>query len=102
MHDYGTIIVYLKYKMLGPVGWLDEEEREDMKEFCTDVGYKALAKRAESKGWTDERRRESALGFSDAQRILVFPYNVPKTSLTLLWEKSRDSFEWEPLFPGYD
>lgn len=87
---------------LGPVGWLDEEEREDMKEFCTDVGYKALAKRAESKGWTDERRRESALGFSDAQRILVFPYNVPKTSLTLLWEKSRDSFEWEPLFPGYD
>ncbi len=73
-----------------------------MKEVCAEVGYQVLGKRAESKQWTMERRRESALGFSDAQRLLVFPYNVPKTSLTLLWEKSRDSFLWKPLFPGYD
>lgn len=90
------------FEPLGPVGWLNDEEREDMKEFCAEVGYQVLAKRAESKQWTVERRRESALGFSDAQRLLVFPYNVPKTSLTLLWETSRDSFLWEPLFPGYD
>lgn len=90
------------FEPLGPVGWLNEEEREDMKQFCAEVGYQTLAKRAQSKNWTDERRRESALGFSDAQRLLVFPYNVPKTTLTLLWEGSRDSYLWEPLFPGYD
>lgn len=90
------------FEPLGPVGWLNEEEREDMKEFCAEVGYEILAKRAKSKEWKEDRRVESALGFSDAQRLLVFPYNVPKTSLTLLWEQSRDSFLWEPLFPGYD
>ncbi len=90
------------FEPLGPVGWLNEEEREDMKAFCADIGYQVLAKRAESKSWKEDRRRESALGFSDAQRLLVFPYNVPKTSLTMLWEKSGDSFVWEPLFPGYD
>ena len=90
------------FEPLGPVGWLNEEEREDMKVFCADVGYQVLAKRAKSKLWDEDRRRQSALGFSDAQRLLVFPYNVPKTSLTLLWERSSDSFRWEPLFPGYD
>lgn len=90
------------FEPLGPVGWLNEEERDDMKAFCADVGYHILAKRAESKKWTDQRRQESALGFSDVQRLLVFPYNVPKTSLTLLWERAHGSFSWEPLFPGYD
>lgn len=101
---YGVLepVTSKAFEPLGPVGWLNEEEREDMKAFCEDVGYQLLAKRSEAKQWSDERRRESALGFSDAQRLLVFPYNVPKTSLTLLWEKSRESFPWEPLFPGYD
>ncbi|MDN7902149.1 hypothetical protein QZM82_38810 [Burkholderia cepacia] len=87
---------------LGPVGWLNEEERDEMKAFCEDVGYRILEGRAKAKGWTDKRRRESALGFSDRQRLLVFPYNVPKTTLTLLWERSSGDFHWNPLFPGFD
>lgn len=73
-----------------------------MKSFCEEVGYKILKRRATDKNWTDERRKESALGFSDMQRLLVFPYNVPKTTLTLLWERSSEDFGWRPLFPGFD
>ncbi|WP_176042946.1 phosphoribosyltransferase-like protein [Burkholderia stabilis] len=87
---------------LGPVGWLNEEERDEMKVFCEDVGYRILERRSTAKGWTDQRRRESALGFSDRQRLLVFPYNVPKSTLTLLWERSSGDFHWNPLFPGFD
>ncbi|WP_438820146.1 phosphoribosyltransferase-like protein [Burkholderia lata] len=87
---------------LGPVGWLNEEERDEMKAFCEDVGYRILERRSTAKGWTDQRRRESALGFSDRQRLLVFPYNVPKSTLTLLWERSSGDFHWNPLFPGFD
>lgn len=90
------------FEPLGPVGWANEAERDDMKSFCEEVGYKILKRRATDKTWTDERRKESALGFSDMQRLLVFPYNVPKTTLTLLWERSSEDFKWRPLFPGFD
>jgi hypothetical protein len=87
---------------LGPVSWLSEEERDDMKAFCEEIGYNCLERRSRDKGWADHRRKESALGFSDMQRLLVFPYNVPKSTLTLLWERSSGDFKWRPLFPGFD
>ncbi|REG50878.1 hypothetical protein B0G80_7342 [Paraburkholderia sp. BL6669N2] len=90
------------FNPLGPVGWLSEEERDDMKAFCEEIGYNVLERRSAEKAWTDNRRKESALGFSDMQRLLVFPYNVPKTTLTLLWERSIGDFKWNPLFPGFD
>lgn len=90
------------FEPLGPVNWLSKEERDEMKYFCEEVGYNILERRAKEKKWDDERRTESALGFSDMQRLLVFPYNVPKTTLTLLWEGSTGDFNWRPLFPGFD
>lgn len=101
---FGTIEPAISkiFEPLGPVGWLSEEEREDMKAFSAEIGYKILERRSTEKEWTEERRKESALGFSDMQRLLVFPYNVPKTTLTLLWERSSGDFRWRPLFPGFD
>lgn len=90
------------FEPLGPVGWLSDDERDVMKAFCEEIGYEALERRSKEKEWTDDRRKESALGFSDMQRLLVFPYNVPKTTLTLLWEQSSGDFKWRPLFPGFD
>lgn len=90
------------FEPLGPVGWASAEERDELKTFCTDVGYNILARRGQEKDWNDARRRESALGFSDFQRLLVFPYNVPKTTVTLLWERGTPEFAWQPLFPGFD
>ncbi|WP_157201435.1 hypothetical protein [Massilia sp. Root418] len=90
------------FEPLGPVAWSSATERDAVKQFSSDVGYEILAARATEKGWDDDRRRESALGYSNFQRLLIFPYNVPKTTLTLLWEHGRGSREWSPLFPGFD
>ncbi|WP_250492923.1 hypothetical protein [Caballeronia sp. GAWG1-1] len=87
---------------LGPVAWASTQQREALKAFSQEVGYDILKRRAEEKGWTDARRLESALGFSDFQRLLIFPYNVPKTTLTMLWERGAESRNWMPLFRGYD
>jgi hypothetical protein len=90
------------FEPMGSIAWASENEREALKQFASEVGYDILEDRAKRKGWDDTRRKESALGFSNFQRVLVFPYNVPKTTLTLLWETGRDSRRWQPLFPGFD
>lgn len=84
------------------VPWESAEERDELKKFCAEVGYTLLEKMSTDKNWKDERRIESSLGFSDFQRVLVFPYSVPKTSLPLLWLNGNSNFRWTPLFPVND
>lgn len=90
------------FEPLGPVGWSSTAERNAIKEFSQEVGYDILRMKSREKEWTDARRRESALGYSDFQRLLIFPYNVPKTTVTLLWETGDDQRPWTPLFLGFD
>ena len=90
------------FEPLGPVGWASEEERSAVKAFATEVGYDLLREREAEKEWPGGRRRESALGYSNSQRLLVFPYNVPKSTVTMLWEKGNSARSWQPLFPGFD
>lgn len=90
------------FESMGPVAWTSIEERDALKQFATDVGFDILEPRAKRKNWDDSRRLESALGFSDFQRLLIFPYNVPKTTVTMLWECGTESRPWLPLFPGFD
>jgi hypothetical protein len=87
---------------MGPVRWDNPAQREELKEFASHIGYSILSNRSERKNWNEFRRRESALGYSDSQRVLVFPYNVPKTTLTMLWEQGNDDQDWTPLFRGAD
>lgn len=83
--------------------WDSTAERQEMAEFFAEVGYSLLEQRAERKHWSDARRRESSLGFSDFQRLIVFSYNVPKTTITALWEQGRfQGRTWTPLFPVVD
>lgn len=90
------------FENMGPVAWASADERDELKAFAKEVGYNILGPRAQSKGWDDARRVESSLGFSDFQRLLIFPYNVPKTTVTMLWEKGTQDRPWQPLFPGFD
>jgi hypothetical protein len=81
--------------------WPRGRRWEDAREFCQRVGYAILDRRAEAAGWSDERRHGSALGFSGFQGRLVFGHNVPKTTLTLLWEHGVfEGRAWVPLFPS--
>ena len=90
------------FQPMGPIAWASSDERNELNQFASEIGYDILEHRARKKDWTDERRRESALGFSDFQRLLVFPYNVPKTTVTFLWENGSESRPWQPLFTGFD
>ncbi len=87
---------------ISPVSWSSAAERDDLRQFCVEVGYDILAERAKSKSWFDERRHESSLGYSDFQRLLVFPYGVPKSTVTLLWQQGSLGRTWRPLFPVLD
>jgi hypothetical protein len=81
------------------VPWESQAERDDLRNYCADMGYSVLEKMARNKGWDDERRLESSLGYSDFQRLLVFPYSVPKTTLPILWAEGDSVIRWMPLFP---
>lgn len=84
------------------VPWESMEERNELKQFCSEIGYDLLGKMAEKKEWDDDRRVQSSLGFSDFQRLLVFPYSVPKTTLPILWLGQSSEIRWTPLFPVID
>ena len=77
--------------------WESCKEREDLKEFCQRIGYRILGDIAEQKKWDEARRKQSSLGYSDLQQVLVFPYSVPKTTLPILWCEGEN---WKPLFPN--
>lgn len=81
------------------VPWESNVERDSLKVFCSEIGYSLLEPIALKKDWSHERRVESSLGYSDFQRLLVFPYSVPKTTLPILWTEGHSSFNWTPLFP---
>lgn len=84
--------------------WQSNSQREAIKNFLSEVGESILTPRAEGKKWSDERLKESALGFSNAQLLLVFEHNVPKSTLTPLWESGpyNEDNSWIPLFPVSD
>ncbi|MCY2987071.1 MAG: hypothetical protein NTY19_04285 [Planctomycetota bacterium] len=83
--------------------WEEQSQREMLAGFLSEVGFSILEPRAVRKAWMGDRRRESALGFSDYQRLIVFQYNVPKTTITPLWETGPfQGKDWMPLFPVSD
>lgn len=81
--------------------WRSNSEMESCKQFFTKVGQQILTERACKKHWKPERLEKSALGFGDHQRLLVFEHNVPKSTITALWESGEfNGKDWIPLFPG--
>ncbi|MDV2467669.1 hypothetical protein QR674_01550 [Acinetobacter chinensis] len=77
--------------------WDSVKQRDDLKEFCRKKGSEVLRDIAEEKGWNQEKLHLSALGYSDLQQVVVFPYSVPKTTLSILWCENEN---WKPLFPN--
>jgi hypothetical protein len=83
--------------------WRSLDERDRLRATLEEIGETLLERRAAEKQWAEKRRHESALGYSGFQRLLVFEHNVPKTTITALWERGHfQGTEWRPLFPGAD
>ena len=53
--------------------------------------------------WSEKRVEEAALGYNDAQQIIIFNDNIPTYSLTPLWANGKPrGHEWEGLFQRTD
>lgn len=80
----------------------NKEQRISLKEELKNIGYEILEKRANEKGWNNTTRIEHSLGYGNKQKMLVFEYGIPKSTLTFLWEKGKyHNMDWTPLFSHY-
>lgn len=85
------------------------ENREILKKYLEAAGKLLISQKAtDEKGnrkanWSEERMKDSVLGYNDAQQLIVFAWNTPTYTITPLWlqEKINDT-EWIPLFPRID
>ena len=65
------------------------------------IREKAFKNGEQKPNWDEERIQTSILGYDDAQRLIVFPWNTPTYTLTALWMGSKDE-KWYPLFQRID
>ncbi|MFA6138751.1 MAG: hypothetical protein WC667_11770 [Sulfurimonas sp.] len=80
----------------------NKTERSNLKKELKNIGKSILKDRAIEKEWSKNKRKQNALGYGDQQKILVFEYGVPKSTLVCLWETGTyNDKEWIPLFPHY-
>lgn len=83
--------------------WDTPAEQSEIKQLFSEVGEALLEDRATEKSWPEDRARKSALGFGGDQRLIVYQYNVPKSTLTALWQRGKyKGRDWKPLFPADD
>ncbi len=86
----------------------DTQQRDIVKESLSVIGEKLLLDNKFINGkfkdnWTEERIKESRLGYNDAQQLVVLEWNTPTYTLTPLWLKGKiDNMLWHPLFPRID
>lgn len=103
------------HQPLNPAGCFDSycfpdtRERQIAKAMAAEIGYELLAEysnqaRAPAKKvWTNQQRKENALGFGNVAQLLVFDTAPPTSSLTLLWKDGLyQKRPWEALFPRKD
>jgi HD superfamily phosphohydrolase len=79
----------------------DREQKELLKNVFTNIGYQILKSEKGGKpDWSEERIKRSALGYNDAQQIVIYDFNVPTFTLTALWQNGslEDKFKWHGLF----
>jgi len=72
-----------------------DEFKDKCQEIASDLLHEAEGKTRE-KSWVQER----TLGYGNKGYLIVFPYNVPTQTLTLLWRAGKTrGWDWLPLLP---
>jgi HD superfamily phosphohydrolase len=79
----------------------DKKQKEIVKKHLEEIGYQVL--KSAKKGhdnWNDKRLHEAALGYNDAQQLVIYDFNVPTFSLTALWTNGKldSGLSWKGLF----
>ena len=74
----------------------DRTHREAAKRMAQEIGLSLL----KDKRWSEERKRQSALGYGGDQKLIVFFYNTPTVTLPILWKSGEyGGRSWFALFP---
>ena len=80
------------------------QQREIVEKFLREIGYQVQKSSKCPDGsfkerWNEERIKNSALGYNDAQQMVIFEFNVPTYTLTPFWQNGKyyDS-AWRGLF----
>ncbi len=77
----------------------NEEERMQAENMAREIGIQLF----EDKDWQDEIKNKRSLGYGNSQKLIVFYYNTPTSTLPILWKEGRyNSKKWLPLFPRRD
>lgn len=74
----------------------NEEDRKEAIEMARTIGYELL----KDKNWSDDLRKQRALGYGNSQKLIIFSYNTPTCTLPILWKwGTYHARRWQPLFP---
>lgn len=86
-----------------------QQQKEIVERLLRDIGYQVqrsskLMQNGELKArWDENRVRQSALGYNDAQQMVIFDFNVPTYTLTPFWQNgSFNGKPWKGLFQRTD
>ena len=89
--------------------FLSEQQRDVVKKFLQEIGYQVQkTSKLQQDGtfkdrWDEERVRNAALGYNDAQQMVVFEFNVPTYTLTPFWQNGKyNGSAWKGLFQRTD
>ena len=116
LKEIGLNNVCLLAKEEFPLGYFTDTEPEDsespkaiLKQYLTMAGKMLIEQKAvdeqgnRKENRSDERMRNSTLGYENAQQLIVFAWNTPTYTLTPLWlQGKKKGYEWYPLFPRID
>ena len=73
----------------------EKQHREEAMEMCKEIGYCLL----QDNQWKEDRKKEFALGYGNAQQLIAFYYNTPTCTLPIFWKEGMyNGKKWIPLF----
>jgi len=71
-------------------------QREAARRMAASIGYELL----DDEHRSDDDRRLFALGYGGSQKLIVFEWNTPTSTLPILWKTGTwHGKPWKPLFP---
>jgi len=73
----------------------NHEKKKELREYLEQIGVKLLR----NEGKKEEKTNTCKLGYSGAEAMVLFPYNVPTMTITALWCKGNieQDVPWFPL-----
>ena len=74
----------------------DPEDRLNAENMCREIGYNLFL---DKDHWSKEKMYDNSLGYGNEQGLFVTFWNVPTTTLPILWKRGNYNDRiWEPLF----